>query len=79
MNTRETRGYLLTFRCVNCGKHELFAKYAPEGIVTEAQIRGRIYQVTCTSCGWQGQACGMSAVHVSHIVKLEAKVAGQGN
>jgi hypothetical protein len=25
MNTRETHGYILTFCCVNCGKHEVFA------------------------------------------------------
>jgi hypothetical protein len=25
MNTRKTQGYILTFRCVNCGKHEVFS------------------------------------------------------
>jgi hypothetical protein len=30
MNTRKTQGYILTFRCVNCGKHEVFANYPSE-------------------------------------------------
>jgi len=33
MNTGRTRGYVLTFRCIKCGKYEVFAHYATERIV----------------------------------------------
>ena len=26
MKTRKTRGYVLTFRCIKCGKHDVFAR-----------------------------------------------------
>ena len=76
MNTGEARGYILTFRCVNCGKHEVFANYPCEDMVGEDQIRARIYQVSCISCGWRGDACGLSAVHISHTTELKARIAG---
>jgi heterodisulfide reductase subunit A-like polyferredoxin len=79
MNTVETQGYILTFRCVNCGKHEVFAKYPSEDIIAEDQIRARIYQVRCRSCGWTGDACGLSAIHISHTTELKARIAGQAN
>jgi hypothetical protein len=66
MNTRKTRGYVLTFRCINCGRHEVFADYPSEGVEPENRIRGRIYKVTCYSCGWSGDACGVSAIGISH-------------
>src|SRR5499427_4739843 len=47
MKTGKTQGYVLTFRCINCGKHEVFAQYPSEGIEAEERIRARIYQVIC--------------------------------
>jgi transcription elongation factor Elf1 len=79
MNTGKTQGYVLTFRCVNCGKREVFASYPSEGMVSDDQIRARIYQVSCTSCGWRGDACGLSAIHISHTTELKARIAGQAN
>ena len=60
MKTGETRGYVLTFRCVNCGRHDVFAHFPTEHITLEGRIRERIYQVTCNSCGWSGDVCGLS-------------------
>jgi len=39
MNTGKTQGYVLTFRCINCGKYEVFANYRTEHIVHEDRIR----------------------------------------
>lgn len=60
----KTRGYVLTFRCVNCGRYEAFSWYPSEGNVREDQIRARIYQANCEGCGWRGDACGLSAVRI---------------
>lgn len=76
MKTGETRGYVLTFRCINCGKHEVFANYPTEAVEPEDRIRGRIYVVTCNSCGWSGDACGVSAIRISPPTELKAKAAG---
>jgi len=76
MKNGETRGYVLTFRCINCGRHDVFAQYPTEHITPEDRIRDRIYQVTCNSCGWSGDVCGLSAVCVSQEPK--ARAAGQG-
>ena len=75
MNTGKTRGYVLTFRCINCGQHEVFAQYPAESGAPEDQVRARIYQVTCNSCGWSGDACGLSAFRISHT-DLKARAAG---
>jgi|SRR6516164_3992120 len=78
MKTGKTQGYVLTFRCINCGKHEVFAQYPTESIEFEEQIRARIYQVRCNSCGWSGDACGLSAIRMLHTTELKARAAGQG-
>ena len=39
MNPGKTQGYVLTFRCINCGKYEVFANYRTEHIVHEDRIR----------------------------------------
>jgi predicted RNA-binding Zn-ribbon protein involved in translation (DUF1610 family) len=78
MKTGKTRGYVLTFRCVNCGEHDVFANYPTEHITPEDRIRDRIYQVRCNSCGWSGDVCGLSAVCVSHPQEPNASAAGQG-
>ena len=73
MPSREThRGYILIFRCINCGRPEAFALYPTEGIEPYEQIRARIYQVRCSSCGWHGEACGVSASNILHSMELEA-------
>lgn len=52
MTIGKTQAYILTFRYVNCGRLEAFANYPSEDLLTEDQIRARIYQVSCNSCGW---------------------------
>jgi transcription elongation factor Elf1 len=79
MTIGKIQGYILTFRCVNCGKHEVFAHYPCKDLVTADQIRARIYRVSCNSCGWSGDACGLSAIHISHTTELKARIAGQVN
>jgi ribosomal protein S27E len=78
MKTEEARGYVLTFRCINCGKHEVFGNYPTEHIIPEDRIRGRIYQVRCNSCGWSGDACGLSAICVSQLTERKARAALAG-
>ena len=78
MKTGKAQGYVLTFRCINCGKYEVFAKYPTGEIEPEDQIRGRLYQVSCESCGWNGDACGLSAIRISHTTELKTSAAGQG-
>ena len=78
MKTGKTQGYVLTFRCIYCGKHEVFAQYPSKGIEAEERIRARIYQVSCKSCGWTGDACGLSAIRISRTTELKARAAGQG-
>jgi hypothetical protein len=70
MTIGKTQGYILMFRCINCGKHEVFANYPSTDLVTEDQIRARIYQVSYNSCGRSGDACGLSAIHISHTTEL---------
>jgi len=69
MNTGKTQGYVLTFRCIKCRKHEVFANYPTEAIASEDRIRSRVYQVRCSSCGWNGEASGISAVRISRTMK----------
>ena len=73
MLSRETDGYILTFRCINCGRQEAFALYPTEGVEPYERIRARIYQVRCSSCGWHGEACGVSATNISHSMELETR------
>jgi heterodisulfide reductase subunit A-like polyferredoxin len=78
MKTGKTQGYVLTFCCINCGTHGVFAQYPSDGMESEERIRARIYQVSCNSCGWKGDACGLSAIRISHTTELKARAAGQG-
>ena len=73
MKTGKTQGYVLTFRCINCGKHGVIAQYPSDGMESKERIRARIYQVSCKSCGWKGDACGLSAVRISHTTELKAR------
>jgi len=61
----KTHWCLLAFRCVNCGRKEASAKDSFEGEVPEGQIRARIYQASCRSCGWKGEVCGFSAIEIT--------------
>jgi Fe-S-cluster-containing hydrogenase component 2 len=74
MPSRETQGYILSFRCINCGRHEALARYPTGSIEREEEIRARIYHVSCSSCGWNGDACGVSAINISHSMEPEARV-----
>ena len=74
MPSRETQGYILSFRCINCGSHEALARYPTGSIEREEEIRARIYHVSCSSCGWNGDACGVSAINISHSMEPEARV-----
>ena len=67
MKIGKTQGYVLTFRCVNCGEPEVFATYPSENLVTEEEVRARIYSVRCNSCGWRGDACGISAIDIHRV------------
>jgi TPP-dependent indolepyruvate ferredoxin oxidoreductase alpha subunit len=79
MTIGKTQGYILTFRCVNCGECKVFATYPSENLVTEGETRARIYQVSCNSCGWRGDTCGFSAIHISHTIEPEDRIAGRAN
>lgn len=78
MTGREIHGYILTFRCINCGQYEVFARHPSDGDLAEEQIRERIYEVSCRSCGWKGDACGISASSISETNELKAKVIDRG-
>ena|ERR1700751_287641 len=56
--------YVLTFRCVNCGRYEASSHYSSKSIESEDRIRAKIYQALCKGCGWRGHACGYSAVRI---------------
>jgi transcription elongation factor Elf1 len=63
-------GYNLTFRCINCGRHEASTSYRSDGVESEDQIKMRIYRVNCAACGWKGEACGLAAIRISPVVEL---------
>lgn len=67
MKIGKTQGYVLTFRCVNCGEPEVFATHPSETLVTEDEVRARIFSVRCSSCGWRGDACGSSAIRILRV------------
>jgi transcription elongation factor Elf1 len=69
-------GYNLTFRCINCGRHEASASYPSDGVVREDQLKARIYQVNCAACGWKGEACGFAPIRISPVTELD-RVAGR--
>jgi len=64
MTAMKTSGYTLTFRCVNCGRVEARTHYACESVVSDDQIRARIYEANCEGCGWKGVVCGVSAIQI---------------
>ena len=64
-----THWHRLVFRCVYCGRKEASAKGFSESHLPENRIRARIYQVTCKSCGWKGDVCGLSALEIESGVE----------
>lgn len=77
--TVRTRGYILTFRCINCGTPEASASFGCEGIVPFDQIEARIYEANCESCGWKGAVCGVSAIEIHPTPDLRIKPQRCGN
>ena len=71
--TPTIRGYCLTFRCVNCGRPEASASFASEDAVPDDQIKARIYEANCESCGWKGSVCGVSVVVIHPVPDLKLK------
>jgi hypothetical protein len=78
MTRTKIRGYLLKFRCVYCGRHEVSADYPCEGVMPMDEIKERIYEGHCKACGWNGKVCGISAVQIYYSLELEVKARGQG-
>ena len=79
MRNAKAQGYTITFRCVNCGKNEVLAFYGSEEILSEDELRARIYQGCCNSCGWQGSVCGFSAALFATSGGLKEKATAQAN
>jgi hypothetical protein len=77
MRTEEAQIYILRFRCLSCGKHDVFAYQLAEETSLEEYIRARMYQVSCNACGWKGSVCGFSAVRISQISELRAAATGR--
>ena len=75
MTVLKTPGYILKFRCVNCGRSTASASYDCEGVVPEDRIRARIYEAKC-ECGWKGEVCGVSAIQVQPISDIKLKPQG---
>ena len=63
MSTK-TRGHVLTFRCVNCGSNEALAYRSCQDPLPTDELRTRIYQATCTACGWKSTVCGEAALKI---------------
>jgi len=57
--------HVLTFRCVNCGRTEALAYQPSEHVIPTEKLRTKIYQATCTACGWKSAVCGASALTIA--------------
>jgi flavoprotein len=80
MKVGKAQGYVLTFRCINCAEpDEVIATHPSENLLAEDEVRARIYSVRCNSCGWRGDACGISAIHISYTSEVRVRVATKGN
>jgi MinD superfamily P-loop ATPase len=75
----KTCGYILTFRCVNCGRPEASASFACEAVMPNDQIEARIYEANCESCGWKAAVCGLSAIEIHPTPDLKLKPQRSGN
>ncbi len=64
--SEDTVGYILTFRCLNCGRQEAFAKVLSGIVLSDEDVKMRIVEASCKACGWAGEVCGVSAVRIEH-------------
>ena len=48
----DTGGYALTFRCLNCGRHEALASLLSNIVLSDNEIKTRILEATCKVYGW---------------------------
>src|SRR5215469_10650518 len=71
------RGTSLLFAVSSAG-HEAFAQYPTWEIGPEEDVRARIYQVSCKSCGWRGDACGLFRNLRFARVRADARAVGRG-
>jgi hypothetical protein len=78
MTGAETRGYILKFRCVYCGRHEVSADYPCEGMPID-QIKARLYEANCKAWSWNSKVCGVSAVQIYYSLGLKVKVRGKAH
>jgi hypothetical protein len=69
----KTPGYILLFRCVNCGRPEASATYSSASFLPHYQIEARIYEANCAACGWKGEVCGISAVQIHYSPGAKAQ------
>lgn len=74
--SEDTRGYILTFRCLNCGRPEACAKVSSEIVLSDEEVKTRILEATCRGCGWIGEVCGVSAIRIEPV---KSKSTGRGN
>ncbi len=56
--------YILTFRCLNCGRHEAFAHVLSDSVLSDEDAKMRLLEATCRACSWKGEVCGVSAVRI---------------
>ena len=73
----EFHNYVLTFRCVNCGRYEASAIHSSEHALGDDQLQMSIYHALCKACGWNGEVCGVSAVQTYCSSESKAKAVGR--
>lgn len=73
----ESYDYVLTFRCVNCGRYEASAIHPSEHALGDDQLKMGIYHALCKGCGWSGEVCGVSAVQTYRRSENKAKAVGR--
>ena len=78
MTRAKTRGYILKFRCVSCGRYEASVSYPCAAVMPMDEVKARIHEADCKACGWTGKVCGFSAVQIYYSLELEVKARGQG-
>jgi transcription elongation factor Elf1 len=79
MTKAKTRGYILKFRCLSCGRYEASAGYPCEAVLSVDEVKTGIYEANCKACGWNGEVCGFSSVQIYYSLELEVKAREQGH
>jgi Fe-S-cluster-containing hydrogenase component 2 len=64
--SEDTPGYILTFRCLNCGRYEAFASVLSDIALSDEDVKTRLLEATCRACGWTSKVCGVSAIRIEH-------------